>query len=486
MMQRKVFLSLAIVLGIAFIFNVSCGNLAYSNLKGNYHVQQANGHYAREEYDEAAKKYIEAIKAKPDFIPVYQYLGSCYRKLFKDGLPYERELVDKMANKLFEVGDNAYLRELVYEVNMKENYDEMKSFIDNLKIPDEYVKKQQKQMEIAEQEKKEEKVEKKGKKDKTKDKEKVKQIIAKWEKQIKADEEIEEEKKESEKKSPLLVTQPSEGDKEGKKVEETEEGKTEEDLTSAQKVFKRKNTLRGLKALANIYLIKQLDSANIDSTLTLSQLYDSLQMFGRAEKYYLEIAERYKTSDAYYKISEFYSNYGKEEKAMNYLNKAISMNPNDPNGYLRLANYYRDNRKYDGAIEAHEKRIEILENKDASKKILAEAYYSLGFNCWSKAYVKKYVEYLNQEERRGYMDILRKGLDSYDKAIKHDPDYAYAYIYKSLIYRQMMRFTRSRAQQQKFLAQAERLREKYQEVYDRVQRKQKAAEKLKELEKGNL
>ncbi len=488
MKKGRSLLLVAIIVALVFLFNISCKSLKYSNLKANFHFKKANAKYQEEDYTAAAKEYIEVIKANPDFIAAYYYLGSCYQQVFKPGLPFDKELVVKMGNKLDKIKDLNYLRETVLKINTINDYEELKNFINTFEVP-------------AEEEKKVETTEEKGEKAEAEDKEgekveaqenkledqenkegleteektesttdeKVEAIIKKWEEEKKAEEERKKAEAEAKKKAQrsLIVTEQPQPEK------KAEEQKPQE-LNPQQKKLMVKNTMRAAKALANTILIKHYDTATLDSTLALADLYDKLGVFEKAEKYYLDILKAYKTNKAYYVISDFYAKYGKNEKAIEFLNKAIKMNPNDPDGYLYLAKFYSESMgKYEEAIKAVEQMIQLIEkdpNLDNHKK--AVAYYWLGFYSWVKSFRKKY---LPKDERA---KVVETGMNALMKAIELDPKYPEPYAYVNLMYREKIKV--NPAKKKEYLAKAKEYVDKFQQLYKRLQERKKLA---KELEK---
>ncbi len=509
MKKGKFLLFISIIVGILFLFTVSCKNLKYSTLNGNFHFKKANSKYQEEDYKSAATEYANTIKANPDFIAAYYYLGSCYQQLFKPGLPVNKQIVQKLGEKLEKIEDLKKLKDVVYQINMINDYDKLVEYINKLNVENEPEEmKETKEEEIKEkgeekeiktnekvkeekqvikknkelkkdkkQVKKGEKQVKKGekqaveqKKELTKD-EKVALIIKKWEEEKKAEEAKKKAAEEAKKKAQkaLIVTEQPTQPTEAKKPEEAQPVQ----LNPQQKKMMIKNTVRAIKALANAILIKNIDTASIDSAISLAQLYDNLGIFEKAEKYYTELLKKYKTNKAYYVISDFYSKYGKDKKAEEYLNKAISLNPNDPDGYLYLAQYYLQKLKYDEAIKAIDKNIELLEKKpNVSAHDKAVAYYRLGVDCWIKSYKKKY---LPKDERK---KVLEKGFAALDKAIELDPNYPEPYSYYNLLLREKIKIDPKN--KNLYLAKAKKYAEKFTQLYKKLQARKKLAKQLEE------
>jgi tetratricopeptide (TPR) repeat protein len=493
MKKGKTLLFITIIIGIVFLFNVSCTKLSYSTLNGNFHFKKANAKYLEEDYQSAAKEYENTIKANPDFIAAYYYLGSCYQQLFKPALPVNKKMVEELGNKLDKITDMNELKDVVYQINLINDYEKLIDYIKNLKVEEVNETKEEEKNESAENPEKEvkeqaelktqEKDVKTGenkvkndekqiveKKELTKD-EKVAQIIKKWEEEKKAEEARKKAEAEAKKKAQqaLIVTEQPTQTTGNNNPEETKPP----ELTPQQKKMMTKNTVRAIKALANAILVKTFNTASMDSAIALAELYDNLGIFEKAEKYYNDLLKKYNTNKAYYVISEFYSKYGKDKKAEEYLNKAISLNPNDPTGYLYLERFYIQKLKYDDAIKALEKNIELIEKEpNVSAHDKAVAYFRLGVDCWVKSYKKKY---LPKEER---IKVLDKGFAAIEKAMELDKNYPEPYAYYNLLLRQKPIVDPKN--RNKYIAEAKKYAAKFNQLYKKLQARKKLA---KELEK---
>jgi tetratricopeptide (TPR) repeat protein len=60
----------------------------------------------------------------------------------------------------------------------------------------------------------------------------------------------------------------------------------------------------------------------------------------------------------------------------------------------------------------------------------AEAYYVIGVICWEKSY--KFADVTFEEREK----LIKTGMDALDRAIKINPNYADAYLYMNLLYRE--------------------------------------------------
>jgi len=166
---------------------------------------------------------------------------------------------------------------------------------------------------------------------------------------------------------------------------------------------------------------KNIDSLTLkyQSDFELSRLYYLRAVIAEKQlheneaiKYYeASISKSNKYSDPYRQLGVFYRRIKQDyTRAMEFLKKAIEVNPNDYKAYVRLASVFRVNKNIEEAIILYEKAIEI--NPDSSL-----AYNSLGI--------------LYDLEKK---DIL-KAIYLFKKAINIDSDlssvaYAYSNIFR--------------------------------------------------------
>ncbi len=485
-----------ILLSLVFLF-AGCKS-TYYKMKANYHLKKANAKYLEENFKEAVKEYIEAMKADPSNHVTYYYIASCYQNLFKPGLPLDEELLNKTGNLLESIDDVKELKKIVYDINLINDYNEMKSYIENLenKLKSEEETAEHEKAETEEEEKmeKEEETQEVEKETETKEAkveetaeekekaeeaiDKVEEIIKKWEEEKRLAEEkkkLEEERKRKAQRA-LVVTSDQEKLKKQEKKEETPQKPqwNINEMSETQKIMFVNNTLRAVKALSNFILVKHLETATYDAILALADIYDKLRNFKLAEKYYLKILEiQPNNSRAYYVIANFYDSYGKDKKAIEYFNKAISLNPDDPVGYLYLGNYYLGKLQFDKAVASIEKMIELIkDNPEYDNRKKAEAYYTLGVFCWSWSFRKKLM--LPKEREK----IINKGMEALKKAMELDPKYPEPYAYYNLLLREMVKVYPSKKKQ--LLKEAETYRQKFTELYKRLKAREELKKKLEE------
>jgi tetratricopeptide (TPR) repeat protein len=84
MWRGQALLVVMLAVGVA-----ACGQ--FGNLKAKKHFKDANDLYAQADYRNAAAQYEEALKADPDLVTAYFYLGNSYDNLYKPARKGEAE-----------------------------------------------------------------------------------------------------------------------------------------------------------------------------------------------------------------------------------------------------------------------------------------------------------------------------------------------------------------------------------------------------------
>ncbi|MFQ6082937.1 MAG: tetratricopeptide repeat protein [Candidatus Aminicenantia bacterium] len=223
------------------------------------------------------------------------------------------------------------------------------------------------------------------------------------------------------------------------------------------------NIERANKALAVLQKALELDPNNKDIILSLGDMYNKLRDFQEAEKYYLEILVMEPDNpNNYYVVAEFYKSYAGEiqkeekeeeeetglvriagekiveeekleeegpkektplEKAEEMYKKRIELDPSDPDGYARLANFYENLPipEFDKAKEYYEKMITLDPNN-------ATGYSRIGVNRWAKSYR---IPTLPKEEK---IKAAREGVEALKKAIEIDPTIPEPYAWLKVLY----------------------------------------------------
>jgi len=228
-----------------------------------------------------------------------------------------------------------------------------------------------------------------------------------------------------------------------------------------------KNNLRAEEAIRSFEEVLKIDPNNIDSLLSLADLYDKRGKFDQALTYYKKrIANNPKDPAGYYKIADFYAKHEKLDEAIRMYEQRIAINPQDPEGYLYLANFYGSLPvpQFDKSIEQHQKRIPLLQ-EDPTK--LKEVYFNIAVVAWSKSYRSPDI---TPPDRASAIVI---GYDAIDKAIAIDAEYPEAYVYRGLLLREEANKTPgiNEAKKRQLLADADTARD----MYTTLKKKQKEA-----------
>jgi tetratricopeptide (TPR) repeat protein len=159
----------------------------------------------------------------------------------------------------------------------------------------------------------------------------------------------------------------------------------------------------------------------------------------------------------YFALAKIYEDAGAYEEAEKVLQMAKQAKPSDPTVYMTLAGYYNRQGRFDKTIEALEERAQKEPNNP-------EAFYTIATYYWDEAY-RDFK--LKENEKRDYVG---KGVEAVDHALQIKPDYTEALVYKNLLLRLQANLEKDPAKQQALLKEADRLRDKAQEL-----RKQKVA-----------
>jgi tetratricopeptide (TPR) repeat protein len=159
----------------------------------------------------------------------------------------------------------------------------------------------------------------------------------------------------------------------------------------------------------------------------------------------------------YFALAKLYEDVGRYEEAEQALQQARERRPNDPAVYLQLAGFYNRQGEFEKTIAALEERAKIEPNNP-------EAYYTIGTYYWEKAF--RDFRLTDAQKR----DYVMKGLAAVDKALALKSDYTDAMVYKNILLRLQANLEKDPAKQKALIAEADRLRDKAQEL-----RKQKAA-----------
>jgi predicted Zn-dependent protease len=156
-------------------------------------------------------------------------------------------------------------------------------------------------------------------------------------------------------------------------------------------------------------------------------------------------------SNNYSYLAKIYEDNGEYDQAEQLLLKAREVRPKDPAVYMTLAGFYNRQGEFDKTIEALQARTTQEPNNP-------EAYYTIATFYWDKAY--RDFKLTDAEK----MKFVESGVGAVDKAISLKDDYMEALVYKNLLLRLQANLEKDRAKQLALLREADRLRDRAQEL----------------------
>ena len=250
-----------------------------------------------------------------------------------------------------------------------------------------------------------------------------------------------------------------------------------------------RNMERAEKALEALKKAYEISPENEDIIHSLADMYDKLRNFEEAEKLFLKILEMNPTNMSnYYVVAEFYKRYAggesedeDEEKAENgektpfekaeqmYLRR-IELEPENPQGYAYIAQFYQDLemsvKRIDQAYFYHDKRTDLEPDNPA-------AWLSKGVNRWSKAY--RLQNLLSRAQR---LQAAKESETCLLKASELDPKYPEPYSWLSVIYQSVLaKIDPDRAN--RYIQDGQMYLERYKEAREAELERQKLEEELK-------
>jgi tetratricopeptide (TPR) repeat protein len=155
-------------------------------------------------------------------------------------------------------------------------------------------------------------------------------------------------------------------------------------------------------------------------------------------------------------LAKLYEDAGRYDDAEAQYTKASEVKPNDPSVLAGKAGYY--NRQGD-----FPKTIAALEQAAALEPNNPEGYHRVAVFYWDKT---RGDFRLSPAEKR---DFIQKGLAMEDKALSLNPDYMEAMTYKNILLRLQANIEKDPAVQKRLIDEADKLRNK---VIDAQRRKQ--------------
>jgi len=238
------------------------------------------------------------------------------------------------------------------------------------------------------------------------------------------------------------------------------------------------NMERAEKALVALKKAYEIDPDNKNIIYSLGDMYDLLRDEVNAEKMFLRIIELEPGNmNNYYIAAEFYQRYASENKDLKkkaehmYLRR-IETDPDNVQGYAYMANYYDKlppaefKGKFDDALAYLQKRLVLEPNS-------AEVYYTIGVNRFQKVY--QLQNFLSDNEK---MAVGKEAEDNLLKAIALDPSFPDSFAYMRMVYVNIHSKIYPE-KESRYMAEADRYGEKFQEARKRVLERMKLEKELK-------
>jgi tetratricopeptide (TPR) repeat protein len=113
------------------------------------------------------------------------------------------------------------------------------------------------------------------------------------------------------------------------------------------------------------------------------------------------------------------------DKAIAFYEDLIKKEPNNPVFAAQLAGLYAKKPDFENALKWFTKRAEL----EPGNK---EAWYTIGVLCWERSYKGGLLVSDNERAER----LIPNGMKCLEKAVSLDPDYAEAFSYIGLLYRE--------------------------------------------------
>jgi len=232
------------------------------------------------------------------------------------------------------------------------------------------------------------------------------------------------------------------------------------------------------KALAAFQKAYEAEPNSKEIIFSLGDMYDKLRNVKEAEKYYLKILDlEPENMGNYYVVAEFYKRYASEKeelraKAVSMYLRRIELDPENPQGYAYMANYYDQI----SPIPDFDKAVEFLNMRAQLDPNNAEVHYSIGVNRFYKAYRLQNALSFEERERLG-----KESEKALLKATELSPSYPEPYAYLNLVYRNV--YAKIYPEKEvRYIAEADRYTEKFQEVRKRAIEKERLEKELKKSE----
>jgi tetratricopeptide (TPR) repeat protein len=154
---------------------------------------------------------------------------------------------------------------------------------------------------------------------------------------------------------------------------------------------------------------------------------------------------------AYFQLSKIYEDAGRYEEAEAALIKARDARPNDPQVWSSVAGYYNRQGEFEKTMEAFGKAAELDPNNPQGYHLIGSYYQEKASKDFRLTPAQK-------------AEMNARGIEAEDKALKLNPNYIEALVYKNILLRQQANLEKDPAKQKDLISQADELRNKAMEL----------------------
>jgi tetratricopeptide (TPR) repeat protein len=156
----------------------------------------------------------------------------------------------------------------------------------------------------------------------------------------------------------------------------------------------------------------------------------------------------------YYVLAKMYEDSGQYELAEQTFLAALEARPNDGGVLMQLASYYNRLGEFDKTMRYLKQRADADPNNP-------DAHYTIATFYWDKQFRDPSLSKADK------LSMVKAGLEAIDTALKLNPEYADAYVYKGLLLRAQAQFETDPARFKSVMSEAEALGAKGQELKKR-------------------
>ena len=148
---------------------------------------------------------------------------------------------------------------------------------------------------------------------------------------------------------------------------------------------------------------------------------------------YLQLVKKDDSIQDY--IINLYINQNLLEEGVKYYEDILKDNPQDTRVLFTLSQMYGKMGNFEKSLEYSLKKADLTPNDPAG-------YIYIAALCWQRSYNRQ--DTIEEREK-----IVNQGMPNIDKALSLDPKNSGAYVYKGLLYRQLVETTKLKADEEK-------------------------------------